>query len=218
MASVSEKSKANEIKLTRVYDAPVKAVWEAWTDPKQVAQWWGPRGFTLTTHSKDLRAGGKEKFFISRSFETSVETMYQLWTDPKHFAQWLPPTGLTMEFLRSDIRVGGSSFYRMTDGAALVMYGRCHYLELLRPNRLVYTQEFTDSRENISRHPGAPTWPASMMTTVTLEEEESGVTRVTVEWEPHGKTTREEIAAFVEARAGMTQGWTGSFDKLEKLI
>ena len=39
-------------------DAPVKAVWDAWTDLKQVAQWWGPRGFTLTTHSKDLRPGG----------------------------------------------------------------------------------------------------------------------------------------------------------------
>ncbi|WP_374027683.1 SRPBCC domain-containing protein [Bdellovibrio bacteriovorus] len=52
------KSKSNEIKITRIYDAPVKTVWEAWTDPDQVAKWWGPRGFTLTTHSKDLRPGG----------------------------------------------------------------------------------------------------------------------------------------------------------------
>jgi len=51
-------SKSNEIRITRMYDAPVTAVWDAWTDPKQVAQWWGPRGFTITTHSKDLRAGG----------------------------------------------------------------------------------------------------------------------------------------------------------------
>ncbi len=52
------KSKPNEIKITRVYDAPVEAVWDAWTDPVQTAKWWGPRGFTLTTHSKDLRVGG----------------------------------------------------------------------------------------------------------------------------------------------------------------
>src|SRR5215475_11450502 len=52
------KNKSNEIHSVRVLDAPVEAVWDAWTDPKQVAQWWGPRGFTLTTHSKDLRAGG----------------------------------------------------------------------------------------------------------------------------------------------------------------
>lgn|GEM_PF-4919201 len=41
-----------------MYDAPVQTVWEAWTDPDQVAQWWGPLGFTLTTHHKELRPGG----------------------------------------------------------------------------------------------------------------------------------------------------------------
>ena len=51
-------NKSNEIRITRIYDAPLKAVWDAWTDPEQVAQWWGPRGFTITTHSKDLRPGG----------------------------------------------------------------------------------------------------------------------------------------------------------------
>src|SRR5215831_4923428 len=52
------KSKSNEIRITRIYDAPIKTVWDAWTDPTQVGRWWGPRGFTLTTHSKDLRPGG----------------------------------------------------------------------------------------------------------------------------------------------------------------
>lgn len=55
---VAAKNKSNEIHLTRLYDAPVKAVWDAWADPEQVAQWWGPRGFTLTNHGKDLRPGG----------------------------------------------------------------------------------------------------------------------------------------------------------------
>ncbi len=53
---------SNEIRLTRVYDAPLRAVWDAWTDPDQVARWWGPRGFTLTTHSKDLRGGGTWRY------------------------------------------------------------------------------------------------------------------------------------------------------------
>ena len=55
-------NKSNEIKITRIYDAPLEAVWDAWTDPEQVAQWWGPRGFTLTTHSKDLRPGGTWRY------------------------------------------------------------------------------------------------------------------------------------------------------------
>lgn len=52
------KQSDHELHLTRYYDAPVNAVWDAWTDPAQAAHWWGPRGFTITTHSKDLRAGG----------------------------------------------------------------------------------------------------------------------------------------------------------------
>lgn len=55
---MAQRNKSNVITLTRVYDAPLSAVWDAWTDPEQVAQWWGPRGFTLTTHSRDLRTGG----------------------------------------------------------------------------------------------------------------------------------------------------------------
>ncbi|MBU1211255.1 MAG: SRPBCC domain-containing protein [Alphaproteobacteria bacterium] len=55
---MGESKKSNIISLSRVYDAPLQAVWEAWTVPAEVAQWWGPRGFTLTTHSHDLRTGG----------------------------------------------------------------------------------------------------------------------------------------------------------------
>jgi uncharacterized protein YndB with AHSA1/START domain len=49
---------ANDIRIIRIYDAPVALVWEVWTDSDHVGQWWGPRGFSLTTHSKDLRPGG----------------------------------------------------------------------------------------------------------------------------------------------------------------
>lgn len=55
---MAENTKDREITITREYDAPVTLVWEAWTDLKHVGKWWGPRGFTLTTHSKDLKAGG----------------------------------------------------------------------------------------------------------------------------------------------------------------
>ncbi len=51
-------SKSNVIALTRLYDASLQSVWDAWTIPEEVAQWWGPRGFTLTNHSHDLRTGG----------------------------------------------------------------------------------------------------------------------------------------------------------------
>ena len=48
----------SELHLTRVYRAPRSLVWQVWTDPAHVAHWWGPRGFSLTHHSKELRVGG----------------------------------------------------------------------------------------------------------------------------------------------------------------
>lgn len=44
--------------LTRIFDAPRDLVFRAWTDPKQVAQWWGPHGFTNPVCEMDVRSGG----------------------------------------------------------------------------------------------------------------------------------------------------------------
>ncbi|MES2521595.1 MAG: SRPBCC family protein [Gemmatimonadota bacterium] len=308
---------ARDIRIVRVYDAPVALVWDAWTVPAQVAQWWGPRGFTITTHSRDLRAGGTwdytmhgpdgvdwpnftryhevvpqsllvydhgassadaeplfrvtarfrdkggkteldltmrlatpqaatqtrafikevggnstwdrlgeyvekqstdtEIFIINRSFDAPISTMWDMWTTPEHFAKWLPPTGFTMRFLRASIRAGGDSFYAMTNGQ-FTMYGRAEYEIVERPNRIVYTQVFTDEQENITRHPAAPTWPAKMRTEVTLVAEDAATTRVTIRWSVVGDVTPEEMATFTSGRAGMTIGWTGSFDKLEAVL
>ncbi len=47
-----------ELVFTRLFDAPRELVFQAWTDPRTVGQWWGPYGFTTTTHEMDVRSGG----------------------------------------------------------------------------------------------------------------------------------------------------------------
>ena len=49
---------AHEVVLTRVYSAPRALVFLAWTDPKHLANWWGPRGFTNPVCELDVRPGG----------------------------------------------------------------------------------------------------------------------------------------------------------------
>jgi uncharacterized protein YndB with AHSA1/START domain len=49
---------------TRLLDALRKLVFAAWTDPKHLAQWWGPNGFTTTTHAFDFRPGGVWRFVM----------------------------------------------------------------------------------------------------------------------------------------------------------
>lgn len=313
---MSAKNNPNAIYINRILKAPVKMVWDAWTDPKQTALWWGPRGFTITTHSKDLRVGGtwdytmhgpdgkdwpnltkyhevvlykrlvydhggskttpplfrvevnfidlngktlmemmmilpspeamqetkkfikqangdstwdrlaeylekdttgKEHFVINRTFHAPLSLMTKMWTDPKHLAKWMGPTGSDMGFIRADIKAGGGTFYYMQIGEFPKMYGKANYKEV-SPTRLVYTQEFCDEKENQTRHPMAPTWPAVMQTTVELIEEDPEHTRVCLTWEVVGDYTAEELETFIKGRAGMTGGWTGSFDKLEEQL
>lgn len=159
---------------------------------------------------------GKEVFVINRSFDAPVEQVFEMWTNPHHLAQWLPPEGMQMEVVRDAIKVGGSALMRM-HGPGMELYARTEYREISL-NRIVYTQQFCDQDERVSRHPFAPTWPETMLTTITLTPESESRTRVTISSEPHGAITQAELDVFKRERGGMTKGWTGSFDKLEAVL
>jgi len=51
-----------EIRTERIFDAPRELVFSAWTDPVILAQWFGPDGFTTTTHEIDMVPGGAWRF------------------------------------------------------------------------------------------------------------------------------------------------------------
>ena len=44
--------------ISRTFDASRDRVWKAWTEREQLLQWFGPKGFTMTTAKLDLRPGG----------------------------------------------------------------------------------------------------------------------------------------------------------------
>lgn len=51
-----------ELVMTRLLNAPRELVWKAWTDPKHLINWFGPKGYTNTFHEIDIRPGGVWKF------------------------------------------------------------------------------------------------------------------------------------------------------------
>jgi uncharacterized protein YndB with AHSA1/START domain len=61
---------------TRVYDAPRELVFAAWSNPKHLAQWWGPIGFTTTTSAFDMTPGGVWRFVMhgpdGRNYENRI--------------------------------------------------------------------------------------------------------------------------------------------------
>lgn len=51
-----------EIVLSRVFDAPRELVFRMWTEREHLTRWFGPRGFTCTTHEFEARVGGRWRF------------------------------------------------------------------------------------------------------------------------------------------------------------
>ena len=49
----------NEIYSSRILEAPVRRVYQAFAQPQHLRNWWGPEGFTNTIHEFDLRPEGK---------------------------------------------------------------------------------------------------------------------------------------------------------------
>ena len=61
---VATDAAAREIVASRVFDAPCELVWKAWSDPKHIVQWWGPKGFRTTMQEMDFRPGGVWRFIL----------------------------------------------------------------------------------------------------------------------------------------------------------
>ena len=57
-ASNSQKTATPEFTITRTFNAPREAVWKAWSQPEHLAQWWGPKGCTLTVKKLDFKKDG----------------------------------------------------------------------------------------------------------------------------------------------------------------
>ncbi|MDB5337901.1 MAG: hypothetical protein JWN70_3520 [Planctomycetaceae bacterium] len=59
--SPSAESDDLDFVITRMFDAPRTLVFQAWTDPKHVANWWGPKGFANPVCTMDVRPGGAHR-------------------------------------------------------------------------------------------------------------------------------------------------------------
>lgn len=133
-----------ELSATRLLDAPRELVWEVWTDPKHLAVWWGPNGFTNTIQEMDVRAGGAWRLIMHGPDGTDYQN-------------------------------------------------KMRYLEVVKPERLVY------------KHTGdAGTEPVNFHVTVTFAEE-GGKTRLTMRALFASAAARQHVIQKYGADEGMEQ-------------
>jgi uncharacterized protein YndB with AHSA1/START domain len=87
---MTEAATAQEITLTRVFDAPRELVWRAWTEPDRLVQWWGPPGWStpLETVTMDVRPGGTMRLtsVSEDGNEMTVVGVYREVVEPERLA------------------------------------------------------------------------------------------------------------------------------------
>jgi uncharacterized protein YndB with AHSA1/START domain len=53
---------ANRELTTKTHlNALISQVWDVWTKPEHLVNWWGPSGFTTTIHHMNFTEGGEWK-------------------------------------------------------------------------------------------------------------------------------------------------------------
>ncbi len=68
--------KKEQLVVTRIIDAPVDVVWDAWTQPDHVKHWWGPKDFSSPSCTIDLRVGGRYVFAMQAPKQQGGQVSY----------------------------------------------------------------------------------------------------------------------------------------------
>lgn len=60
--NTENEASSRTLTLKRTFKAPIKLVWEAWTNPKHIAQWWGPKGMKTKVVKHNFKVGGEWEY------------------------------------------------------------------------------------------------------------------------------------------------------------
>jgi len=98
----------SSLQIRRTFSAPREKVFQAWTDPETLKQWFGPPGFKTTVAEVDLRLGGKFRLTIEKpngEVVSAFGTFREIRPSERLVCSWnwdyndIGDTILTLEFL-----------------------------------------------------------------------------------------------------------------------
>ena len=156
-------------------------------------------------------------FTISRTFDAPRCLVFNCWVDPQHFEKWgLAPAGCTCRLLHADVRPGGYYHIQQEGPDGKQIYCKVEFRQISPIDQLVFVVSICDEKGEIVKNPFVPEWPERLLTTVTFEDDGSG-TKVTAIWELL-EASGAEAAFFMQNLHIGRQGWTETFDRLQKTI
>ena len=157
-----------------------------------------------------------EQLLIVREINAPRKLVFEAFTEEKHMKHWWGPKGMQLEVHKFDCRPGGVFHYSMKNND-FTMWGLFKYIEIVSPEKVVFTNGFSDPAGNIAPAPFFDgKWPLEIMNVWTFEEK-NGKTILTLKGGPHN-ATKEELALFISNIPSMDQGFGGTFDQLDAYL
>jgi uncharacterized protein YndB with AHSA1/START domain len=150
----------------------------------------------------------EEKVLITRVFDAPRDDVFKAWTDCESLMRWWAPKDFTTPSCRIDLQPQGVFHYCMRSPEGRDYCGKTVYSEIVRPERIVYTDSFADEEGNVvpaTYYGMSADFPLEMLVTVTFEES-GGKTKLTLQ-HALGSTPASE-------RDLCQQGWSEMLDKL----
>jgi uncharacterized protein YndB with AHSA1/START domain len=141
---------------------------------------------------------------FSRLINAPREKVFRAWTDPELLKQWFAPLPWTTPRAELDVRPGGSNLIVMSGPDGQEFPNRGVYLEVVKNERLVFTDAYTRAWEPAAK---------PFMTVILNFEDQGGKTKYTVRvrhWTEADRETHEKM--------GFHTGWGQCADQLEALV
>jgi uncharacterized protein YndB with AHSA1/START domain len=147
----------------------------------------------------------ERELVLERVFDAPRDKVYRAWTEPKLLKQWFAPLPWTTPGAALDVRPGGTSLIVMRDPEGRDYPNQGIYLEVVKNEKLVFTDAFTQAWE--------PSAKPFMLAIITFEEVEAGKTRYTARvrhWTAEDREAHEKM--------GFHEGWGQCADQLAALL
>jgi len=154
-------------------------------------------------------------FVITRELAAPRDLVFDCWTSEEHLQHWWGPKGFVIEVKGFDLRPGGIFHYRMAAPTG-EMWGRFVFKEIVKPEKLVFINSFSNPGADITRAPFGIQFPLEVVVQVFFEETATG-TRITLKSGPI-RSDLEEMDVFAGMHASMQAGFGGTFEQLKAYI
>ncbi|HWV58437.1 MAG TPA: SRPBCC domain-containing protein [Longimicrobiales bacterium] len=114
---------------------------------------------------------------IVREFAAPRDLVFRAWTEPEHFVRWFGPHGSTVHDCTLEVRPGGRIHFRHTVPDLGDVWVAGEFLEVVAPERLVFTAHFSDPSGGVRTRPG---FAGETRIAVLFEATAAGRTTVTI--------------------------------------